>query len=88
MYFTGKRDFHMAVVRRKGGKRTKQAQYASPVRKMRRHKRKAHHMSSSTSSSGKDFAYNVQLNPPRPPKVDPLDNLHLPEIVEWENRHF
>ena len=43
----------MAEVRRKGRERKKKAQYASPVRKMRRHKRKAHHMSSSTSSSGK-----------------------------------
>jgi len=53
IYLAGNRGFHMAEVRRKGRERKKKAQYASPVRKMRRHKRKAHHMSSSTSSSGK-----------------------------------
>jgi len=42
----------MAEVRQKGRKRKKKVPYASPVRKMRRHKQKAHHMSSSTSSSG------------------------------------
>ena len=53
IYLAGNRGFHMAEVRRKGRERKKKVQYASPVRKMRRHKRKAHHMSSSTSSSGK-----------------------------------
>ena len=43
----------MADVRRKTRERKKKVQYASPVRKRCRHKRKAHHMSSSTSSSGK-----------------------------------
>lgn len=43
----------MGEVRQKGRERKKKAQYASPVRKIRRHKRKAHHVSSSTSSSGK-----------------------------------
>ncbi|XP_022801398.1 ATPase family AAA domain-containing protein 2-like [Stylophora pistillata] len=45
----GKRRFHMNVEPRKRGK--KSSQYASPVRRVRRPKRKAHHVSSSTSSS-------------------------------------
>ena len=40
------------TVRQKSGERKKPNQYASPLRKMRRHKRKAINMSSSTSSSG------------------------------------
>ena len=51
IFLKGNRGFHMAEVRQKGRKR-KKVQYASPVRKMRRHKQKAHHVSSSTSSSG------------------------------------
>ena len=40
------------TVRQKSGERKKPNQYASPLRKMHRHKRKAINMSSSTSSSG------------------------------------
>ena len=50
----------MAEVRRKGRERKKKVQYASPVRKMHRHKRKAHNMSSSTSSSGKIHVLNLK----------------------------
>ena len=43
------------AIGQKRGKRKIASQYASPLRRVRRHKRKAINMSSSTSSSGKRF---------------------------------
>ena len=83
-YLIGKRGhFHMTV-RQKSGERKKPNQYASPLRKMRRHKRKAINMSSSTSSSGiKDNSFlfiNIFL---------PLSlvkyKIMAQKISDWEN---